>query len=392
MLALLSIILRYKKTVVIAAAAGLILSAAVSLIIPPRYVAMGAFVPGGVEWELSGKGSFLNRLSSFSQTYATFIRVQRNFVIDYMIRTRRMSDLLSDRFDLEKVYGVGGREEVRRKLRERTSIGVRDEGVIEISVEDRDPVRARDMAAAIIEIVDTLLVEMSLENTEAQRDFLEEELGRRMINVSRADSVMSAFMGEHGIYEVEQQSRAAFQVIAGLAARRSILEIEKKILEGSLNEGSMELERIDLELDKLGEQMEGLIESGAEGLFPPLSEMPELTSRYLGIVADRMMQEFAMAFVRLKLEDARISSGDRISVIRIIDPPVIPERRAWPKRKQIVIVTTMAVLFWTVFILLVREQIRAGRFFSSDETFMGAARPPRSEGDEITGASGGREL
>ncbi|MCK4235689.1 MAG: hypothetical protein KAX38_01130, partial [Candidatus Krumholzibacteria bacterium] len=64
----------------------------------------------------------------------------------------------------------------------------------------------------------------------------------------------------------------------------------------------------------------------------------------------------------LMLEDARISANRETSVIRVIDPPFVPEKRAWPKRKQIVIVSTLAALFWTCFFLALRENWRKGMF------------------------------
>jgi len=360
MLSFLSVILRRKKTIALAAAAGFIISVVISLVLPAKYYSMGAFIPGGVEQELSGSNSFLARLGAFSESYATFVRVRRNYIIDYIVRSNRMAGLMDSRFDLREMYGKDTIAEARQELNERTYVNVRDEGVLEIAVEAPDAVTARDMTAAYIEFVDRIIMELNLENAETKVAYLEEALASGERDRVAADSVLSEFMTSKGIFEIESQAKAAFQIIGVLTARVSALEVERNILGMTLRESSPDLRKLDLEIEKLKAEIDRVTEMGSgEGLFPPLADMPGLATEYLGMVAERMAQEFAMAYVRLKLEDARISTKNRTGTIRVIDPPVVPERRSWPKRKQIVIILTMASVFWACFIIVIREKISA---------------------------------
>ena len=66
MLSFLSLILRNKKTIMLAAIAGFVISAAISLVLPVKYKSLAAFIPGGVERELTGSNSFLSSLGAFS--------------------------------------------------------------------------------------------------------------------------------------------------------------------------------------------------------------------------------------------------------------------------------------------------------------------------------------
>ena len=359
MLAMLAVILGHKKTVILAALAGMGVSAVISLVLPARYVSSAAFIPGGVEQELTGRGSFLDRLGAFSDVYATFVRVGRNFVIDFIVRSRLMAGLMDDRFDLREMYRVDTLDKVRREFGKRTHVNVRDEGVIVVAVEARDPVLARDMTAALVEFADSILADLTLENVRARRRFFEQELQRREKRVAAVDSALLEFMNRHGIYQIEAQARAAFEVTGLLAARMSALEVERRIVEMTAQRDTPDLLRLDIELEKLAAEIAGIIESGGgAGLLPPLDAMPALASQYFGLLAERVAQEFALNFVLLKLEDARISAERGAGVLRVIDPPFVPERRAWPKRKQIVILLTLATVFWTCFALVVRERMR----------------------------------
>jgi capsule polysaccharide export protein KpsE/RkpR len=357
MLPLLMVLVRHKKAIALAAVAGFVVSAAVSLILPPRYLSSAAFIPGGVEREITARGTFLEQLSMFGDAYATFVRVRRNFVIDYIIRSRQVAGKMDEAFDLRSMYRVETLDDVRRELNERTHIDVRDDGVIEIAVEARDPVLARDMTAALIGSIDSILVGLSTDYADEKRRFLDEEVVRRERRVAEADSAMTEFMARYGIFEVEAQAKAAFAIIGALTAKVSELEIERRMLEMTAREGTPELQRMDLELEKLQEEISRLTESGGgTDLFPSLADMPRVSTEYFALLAERMAQEFALAFVRLKLEDAAISSRQTDSAIRVIDPPFVPERRVWPKRKQIVMVLTLASVLWTCLVLIVRDR------------------------------------
>ncbi len=360
MLSFLSVILRRKKTIALAAVVGFVISIVLSLVLPAKYISLAAFIPGGVEQELTGSNSFLSRLGAFSDSYATLIRVRRNYIIDYIVRSHRMASLMDSRFDLREMYGKDSITEARRELRERTYVNVRDEGVLEIAVEAPDAVLARDMTAAYIEFVDSILLELIIDNAEAKVAYLEEALAKGEQARAASDSVLSGFMASKGIFEIESQAKAAFQIIGALTARVSALEVERNMLSMTRREGSPDLRKLDLEIEKLRVEIDRATGTGGgEGLFPPLSDMPGLAAEYLGMVAERMAQEFALAYIRIKLEDAKISAKSRVSAIRVIDPPVVPERRSWPKRKQIVIILTMASVFWACFIIVVREKISA---------------------------------
>lgn len=337
------------------------MSAVISLIWPPTYVAGTFLLPAGVEKKITGEEELFSQLGSFGETYSTFMRVRRNFILNFIVRSRRMSDLLSKRFGLEDVYRVKTGEEVRKELRKRTSLEVRDEGVVVLRVEDRDPVRVKELVDEYTKNLDSLLVELTIENAEATKRFLEDELIRRERYAARADSAMRVFQEKHGAYDIEEQSRAAMEVATVMNARLYMLRIEQQLLAMTMMSGNPLLDRVSREIEELEEQLSSVKESGTE-LFPPLSSIPVLAVGYGRLLSEQRLQSFALAYIRTRLVDADISVNKRVNVLSVIDPPVVPERRTWPKRKQIVLVSTFAVFFWICFGLVVRDKWKEGAF------------------------------
>lgn len=362
MIALLLAVIRRKKTVLAVTAAGFLISAAVSMLLPPRYVASAMFAPTGVEKDLTNMREIFAPMGSFGETFAAYLRARKNFLIDYLIRSRLMSDRIDARFDLKRVYGVSDGEEARRRLRERTAVAIKDEGVIVLSVVDRDRERAIAITTEYIAQLDTILLDLVAENARDRARFLNDELVRRERAIAVTDSLIGSYLGRYGLYDMEEQVRVMLDIVSDLSGRLSVLDVEKRLLELTMKPGSDELERVEFEWNQLRNQLLLLRETGAEpNLFPPFKNLPEISTTYLQYTSERRMEEFMLAYLRLRIADAEMISNTLVSAIRVLDPPAAPERRSWPRRKQIVLVSTAAAFFWASYFAVLVERRKAAR-------------------------------
>ena len=362
MVSLIAVILKHRKLIIAVTVSAFAVSAAVSMLIPQRFVSSATFLPTGVEKDISGLRDFFSSLGRMGEVTSSFLRARKNLVVDQLIRSRRMSDLMAEQFDLGEIYGEQGNEVIQEKLRDKTGISIRDEGVIVLSVVDSNPERAKRMVEGYLANLDSIMVRLAIETSESRLEFLEKEINWRRVRLAESDSVMKAFQADHGVYEIEEQARSALQVAAILSTRFSMLDVEKNLLEMTVKPGTPEAESIRLEWELVRDQLLGIKEGtpDEQQLFPPLDELPELSYHYARLLIDKRVQEFVLAYLQLQRMDAMITMNQRLSSIKIIDPPYVPERRIWPKRKQIVIVSTLAAFAWICLILLVIEQWRKG--------------------------------
>jgi capsule polysaccharide export protein KpsE/RkpR len=357
---LLLAIRRHKKVILFVTVAGFLISAAVSILLPSRFVASTMFAPTGVEKDLTNLKEFFAPMGSFGESFAGYLRARKNYLIDYLIRSRRMSDLIDARFDLRRMYGVTDRDEARRKLGENTAIVIKDEGVIVLSVADRDRERAIAITEEYLAQLDTILLDLVVENSRDRIQFLNGEVGRRERALAVADSLIGGYLGQFGLYEMEEQ--VMLDIVSNLSSRLSILDVEKRLLEMTMKPGSDNLDRVEFEWNQLRNQLLLLRETGAEpNLFPPFKKLPEISTRYMQFMSERRMQEFMLTYLRLRLADAEVTANSRMSALKVLDPPSAAERRSWPKRKQIVLVSTAAAFFWASLFMVLYERRKAGR-------------------------------
>jgi uncharacterized protein involved in exopolysaccharide biosynthesis len=109
-----------------------------------------------------------------------------------ILRSRSVADALIERFDLNKVYKVKhGFAVARQVLRGRTAIQVGDEGIVTVTVQDRDPCRAANLANAYVEELDRRNKQLFVGQATNKKIFLENRLIEIKQELSQIDSMLS---------------------------------------------------------------------------------------------------------------------------------------------------------------------------------------------------------
>jgi len=158
---------------------------------PPSYLATASIVPpmestggdSGLGMGLlgGGGGALLRSVMDVSSVADMYVGI---------MESRAVTDAIVDRFDLTRVYGVGGvRLKARRKLKKRTRISVSEEGIVYVTVEDKDPNRVAAMANAYVEELDRQNKRLSVGQTTSKRVFLEGRLSEMEQRLSQAEDI-----------------------------------------------------------------------------------------------------------------------------------------------------------------------------------------------------------
>jgi uncharacterized protein involved in exopolysaccharide biosynthesis len=150
-------------------------SATVSVVPPIEFLQRESQLAGGLG---AGKSSLLRKAIDVTSIADMYVGI---------LQSRAIADAIIDRFNLMKVYGEDRyRSNARNKLGKNTAIKVSDEGIVTITVKDRDPNRAAAMANAYVDQLDQQNKRLSSGQATSKRVFLEnrlKEIERQLSNI-----------------------------------------------------------------------------------------------------------------------------------------------------------------------------------------------------------------
>jgi uncharacterized protein involved in exopolysaccharide biosynthesis len=275
-----------------------------------------------------------------------------------MTKSRTVLDRMVDRFDLMKLYKGKFREDARKSLVGFLKVQEdRKSGIISLTVEDRDPKRAADMANAFVEELKSLAGGLAISEAGQRRMFFEDQLRQTKASLSRAEEEIKAFQQRTGMFQVDAQARAIIEGIAHLRAGISAKEVEARVLRSFATTQNPDVQRVEEEIRGLRSELEKLETSKGSGFDPLMSSgrVPEMGTEYLRKLRQLKYNETLFELLSKQYELAKLDEARDAVVIQVIDRAIPPERKSRPKRALIVILATVAMLFLSVFIVLLLE-------------------------------------
>ncbi len=283
-----------------------------------------------------------------------------------ILTSRSLHERVVDQFNLIAVYKLERekhpREAALRELRDNTSFDVdRDFEYLEISVMDRDPKRAADMANFMVAELNRINAQLLTENATRYRQYVER---RYYEALARLDSVLDAqqrFQEKYGLFNVEAQTRGLLEYMAALRAQALETEMRYEALRSQLGDENPQVQLL-AEMRRAAEARYRQALAGQERLLPvPQREIPAALRQYLELERERVLQTRILEVLAPLYEQARFEEERRVEAVQVIDPAVPPVRKAWPPRTLLVIGITLAAFALSVLVLLARAWWQAQR-------------------------------
>jgi uncharacterized protein involved in exopolysaccharide biosynthesis len=359
-------------------AAALVVSLAIAFAIPKRYKAIASIMPpdqqgsgamllaalAGHSGGLDGLSSLAGGLLSGHPTTALYVG---------LLESGTVGSRLIDRFHLQQVYRKRYRYTTAKQLAHVTSItDDKKSGVITIAVEDTDPVRARDMAQAYLDELNSLITRTSTSSARRERIFIESRLHSVAGDLEQAQLALSEFSSKNSAIDIKEQTRGLVDASArvqgellveqsGLQSLRQLYgddnvrvrEAEARIssLENNLRE--MVGSSSPLPVEDSGYATAGADDKGE--LYPPLRQLPRLAVPFADLYRRVKVQETVYELLTQQYEVARIQEAKDIPVVSVIDPPGVPERKSFPPRVLLTVLLTFLSFAAAAATVLIRD-------------------------------------
>jgi tyrosine-protein kinase Etk/Wzc len=278
-----------------------------------------------------------------------------------MTMSRTVLDRMVDRFSLMKLYEGKYREDARKKLLGALNVKEdRKSGIISLTVEDRDPKRAADMANAFVEELKSLAGGLAISEAGQRRMFFEEQIQKTKESLSRAEEDVKGFQQRTGVFQVDAQAKAIIEGIANLRAKIAAKEVEAKVIRTFATAQNPDLQRTEEEVRALQAELDK-VESGKGRGFDPLmssERLPAIATEYLRRLRQLKYNETLYELLVKQFELAKLDEARDAVVIQVIDRAVPSERKSGPRRALIVLLATVTALFLSGLMVLLLEQSR----------------------------------
>jgi len=279
-----------------------------------------------------------------------------------MLKSRSVADSLIDRFSLASVYRMQRRPNLRRRLADLTEILAGKDGVISISVDDRDPVRAANLANAYVQELNKLTGTLAITEASQRRLFFQREVKSASDELAVAEDAFRKTQESSGLFQLDSQSKAMIEYSAGLRAQVTAKEVEVQSMQAFATASNPDLVRAQEELSALRRQL-ALTERGGQGpqAQMPLASVPRLGLEYARGLREVKYRESLFEMLARQYEAARLDEAKDVALIQTLDKAVPPELKSWPHRGSLVVSVMLLAFFVASLVAFLLESFQTAR-------------------------------
>ena len=364
LLDLLLVFARHKKKILLVPFLVSCAVAGYSLSIPETFTASTTIIPS--DRKQSSAMAMLNQLGPLAGVAGSAIGGGSDSeVLLTMIKSRRIQDKLIESHGLQN--GEGGKltmEESREELSEATIVSIgRKDGVITVSVENESPKKAAAIANDYISELEKLSKELALSEASQRRVFLESQLKDARTKLQAAENAMTASQQQSGLIQLDAQGKAIIESIAALQAQIAAKEVELGAVRLFATDENPEVKQILATIQELRKQLTNLERANPQAQQASSSilrtdQVPEAGMEYLRRTRDLKYAETIHQLIAQQYQMAKVDEAQNAPILQVLDAAIPPERRSYPKRTQMVLISLVASAFLMCLIAFMLEAKR----------------------------------
>lgn len=240
-----------------------------------------------------------------------------------LLDAREIKDSLIKRYNLAEHYDIdtnskGWYTKIMKIMKNEIEVKRTNFGAISIAVKDHDPVIACQMTNDILRLLDTIKNRTERERAVAAYHALCEQMDSIDREVRRIDDSIQICM-QNGVFDVEAQSERVMQQYAIAVAQGNT---------AAINRLTKEQEKLSL-------------------WGPRLDALQNMQYTFLKY----------QALCKQKMLDARLDMKGSMPVKFVVERPIVADKKCYPKRSLVVLISTLSVLILSVIVLLMIDKI-----------------------------------
>lgn len=300
--------------------------ASTTKLLPPQQPTSGVAAMLGQLGGLAGAAGGLAGIKSPTDLYVGFLE------------SRTISDNLITRFKLKERYGATmGVSRELLAINTMISTGRKD-GMITITVSDKDPQFAADLANAYVDELMKLTQSMAITEASQRRLFFEQQLLEAKNQLASAEVALRKTQEKTGLIQPEGQVQALITNAAQLRGTIAAKEVQLNAMRTFAAAQNPDLLRTQEELRGLRAQLAKLekVQPGQDGNFMvPTGNLPGVGVEYVRSMRNVKYYETIFELLAKQFELAKIDEAKNSSTVQVLDRAIPAENKYMPKRTLI---------------------------------------------------------
>jgi uncharacterized protein involved in exopolysaccharide biosynthesis len=367
LLDILVLLARHKRFILRFVLGAAVLATVVSFLLPVRYEAKIVVLPpqqnSSMGSALLGQLGNMGSLGSLASLASGGLGIKNpaDMYVSFLTG-RTVEDAVIQRFNLMAEYRQKRMSDTRKEFESRATVvaGAKD-GLIRISVEDRDPKRAAELANGYVDELRKLSASLAITEAARRRLFFEQQLQEAKDNLAGAEEAMKKTQQSTGVLQIDSQARALIESAAVLRAQVVAKQVQIQSMRSFAAEDNPRLLLAKQELAALQTQLERVAGSQHDtGSDINLSKgrVTESGMEYLNRFRDLKYHETVFELLAKEFEMAKLDEAREGSMVQVVDAAVPPDKKSFPPRVLIVVLMTLIGFFAACGWCIVSERLR----------------------------------
>ncbi len=358
---ILIVLAKHKKLITQVTVGGTLFALLVSFVIPKKYTATTRILPP--QQTQSSSLAMLAQLSPLAVGLGKDLGLKNpSDLYVTMLKSRTIEDNLINQFDLRRIYDYKTYFDTREKLESRSSISATKDGTIGISVEDRDPKRAADIANAYVDNLYKLSQTLAVTEASQRRLFFQQQLETAKQDLAQAESAFRQTQEKTGLIQLDGQAKAIIESTAALKAEIATREVMLQRLKLFATEQNPDFQSLQQELAGLRAQLARVEQTqlGGNGEIQiATAKVPAAGLEYVRKYREVKYYETIFELLAKQYEAAKLDEAKNATIIQVMDKAVPPEKKSSPKRLLITATAFFLSLLGGCIWVLGRESYQA---------------------------------
>lgn len=334
-----------------------VVSAIVSFLLPSRYTATTTILPPQSSSAGSALLSQLSSMGPMASLAGGGLGIKNpNDMYVAMLKSRTVEDAMVQRFELMAEYRSKRQSDARKAFEDHCDIQSNPkDGLIRISVSDRDPRRAAEMTNAYVEEYKKLSGSLAVTEASQRRLFFEQQLAQAKDNLANAEEALKKTQQTTGLIQMDSQARALIESAASLRAQIAAKEVEIHAMRSFASDGNPDLLLAEqqlagwqAQLSHLGGDQKGT----GDDLLLSKGQAPGAGLEYVRKLRDVKYYDTIFELLAKQFEMAKLDEARQGALVQVVDLAIPPDRRSFPKRTPIVLIATLCGflvgIFWVL--------------------------------------------